>query len=193
VPPIKPLINRHIIKTCWQLSLNNSILNFRTSLLIFRKHRLTLPSGLFGLFNMSILVLLLNLLASSCGSSFQSALEMTLPSLHYIHSSHCIITATINWSNVLTVWATKMLWCKSQSINQSINQSIDRSIDWSIKIYIAPYVAIESEAHRRRPKCFMAAWFKCNCTSILLLMNELCIEYSCYSRRQLTRSLEVKS
>ena len=56
---------------------------------IISKHRLTLPSGLFGLFNMIIFVLLLNLLASSCGSSFQSALEMTLPSLHYIHSYHC--------------------------------------------------------------------------------------------------------
>ena len=43
----------------------------------------TLPSGLFGLFRRNNFVLLLNLLASSCASSFHSALEMALPCLHY--------------------------------------------------------------------------------------------------------------
>jgi len=56
---------------------------FRTFYYTSKYILVTFPSGLFGLFKIIIFVLLLNLLASSCESSFQSSLERTLPCLHY--------------------------------------------------------------------------------------------------------------
>jgi len=80
VPPTETPMHRHVTETCPNFC--NFPTRHKTLQHIQQTLSFTLPSGLFGLFKMIIFVLLLNLLASSCGSSFQSALDMTLPCLH---------------------------------------------------------------------------------------------------------------